>query len=282
MPDSTAQQQQTEDVFANALNKINQYKREIGVVVLIVLAAGVIYAIAQQSQQKADMAAWADLHKAEIQAGAPMGTISPADLQNLKEKHADSHAAPYIAMQNIHALAEEGENAEAAGAAQRFLKKYPNHAFSPMAELALAQALSREEKWTDAKVIFNKVKARTQIKGNEYLEPEARLGYAHCLAREAEAARGTPQYTALLDAAREAYLDITGKADWPQSITEQARIASIVIRERLRQAETDNASGKAGPETTNPADASAESTGSETEPEAKTPETDEAPEDGQE
>lgn len=239
MPDSAAQPKDKApetDLFQGIVDKLGAYYREIAAFVLLIVGAGVIYAIAQNVQQQADQKAWTELYKAQFDARSTTGRVEAATYGELFNKHIDTHAAPYIGLRYIQSLASDDTPDEALKQTRLWLEKFPDHSLAPATQLTLAQLLMRGDKWGEAKQVLLKVEVLAQRPENRHLEPEVRLNYAQCLAREASDARGSSEYIAYLDAARDAYNRVLSRTGWASPLRAEAELAASVLEERARQA----------------------------------------------
>ncbi len=200
------------------LETVGQYRREILFVLGLVLAALVVYAVADSIQKRSEAAAAADL--AEIRL-----TTEPAEapdaLLAVAERHEGTAAAAVATLEAVLSRnAVETDPAETVETADTFLRRHGNHAFAPQVRLIRARALVRSGRMEEAADALSDALQTAPL----YLAPEMWILHAEVL-----------DHLGRAEEAREAYLRVSQSAPGqptPPTLARSAGLALVLLEDQ--------------------------------------------------
>ncbi len=222
--------------IAEKANKI----KYVLLAVFVLLIAGMVVS-SQMRRQKTAREAEAEgrVFQAEVDLAAnPESDVLAIFGKTAKEYEGLPAGARALIIKFAHAY-NTREFAAAEDAAREFVRVYPKNILASRAKLALGQTLLDLNKPAEAEKIFRELIATA----DQEVFPEAKLGLAQTLERQAEAAKDNPEeYRRRLEAAEAEYNDIVARSQitvpsqrgfWPQSVTLPADFSLAIIRDRL-------------------------------------------------
>jgi len=129
--------------------------RLIGLAVAIVVVAGILYFISEQSQQK-EMDAGNALTALMLNPGGS-GAQLAASLEQVADKYAGTMAGQRARVQAASALFETGNYADAEAQFEKYLQDHSSGPFAATAELGVASSLLAQNKLDAAGAAFQRV-----------------------------------------------------------------------------------------------------------------------------
>lgn len=221
-----AEKTESQDVF----QFIASYRREIAVVLLLIVGACAVVAYADHVQYQAEMRAWDAFFKLDEDTHGKAKSLAP-ELVKARDANADTRAAFYADMELIRCYCELGEYAQAQKAAEHFLEKYPTHYFAPQVRLSLGRVMMAQGEYGRAREILEEAG-----KSAGCAEPLTKLSAALCLYNLARAdfAKDKDKYKEQLVRAQDELTDIANRrGEWPDQVVSCAAFYLTLTRDRL-------------------------------------------------